>query len=177
MPAVVADRSMAFAPPASAAAASPPASARAARCAATSDDEHAVSVDTQGPARRGACALSNDRQIFLALLRNSRDEPGRAARGCLSAGHIADPRALAHCASCTLVEEHVVCNCCKTKEGCARRWVSVDVSCREKRRCSHMRSCTRDKCSCGVQPCALGQQRASAALVVLTTSTGLQGQG
>jgi len=46
---VVCARSMTLTPPASAAVVSPLARPRVARCAATSDDEHAVSVLTQGP--------------------------------------------------------------------------------------------------------------------------------
>ena len=45
---------MTLTPAASAAGASPFSSARCARCAATSDDEHAVSVDTHGPDRPSA---------------------------------------------------------------------------------------------------------------------------
>ena len=54
MAVVVREDSMTLTPAASATGASAFSSARCARCAATSDDEHAVSVDTHGPDRPSA---------------------------------------------------------------------------------------------------------------------------
>lgn len=62
---VVRGESMALTPAASAAGASPLSSPRCARCAATSDDEHAVSVEMQGPDRPSVYATLRSHAILL----------------------------------------------------------------------------------------------------------------